>query len=139
MRLCILNTNNWAPLLRFRDQLILAEGMDPGDLAHNDTLKTSATTGSSSLAAHRAHGQVSESTGGTAREPGGIVHLITSPRNRPLPSHSREQIRRLTDSGLSAREVAMRHGVHEGTLRAIWREQRRAPRRVWHCFSDKDR
>ena len=38
LRLGTLNTNNWAPLLRFRYPLILARGMTPGDLGHADTL-----------------------------------------------------------------------------------------------------
>lgn len=139
VRLGTLNTNNWAPLLRFRDQLILAERMAPGDLTHDDTLKALATTEPPILASHGAHEQGSESTGGTAREPGDTVHHIRKPHHRPLSSQSREQIRRLADSGLSAREAAARHGVHEGTVRAIWREQHRSPRRSHHRFSEEDR
>lgn len=79
MRLGTLDTNNWAPLLRFRDQLILAEGMASGDLAHDDALRASATTEPSGLAAYGAHGQGSESTGGTARVPGDTVRHIRTP------------------------------------------------------------
>ncbi|RAX23905.1 hypothetical protein DRB07_02605 [Actinomyces sp. Z3] len=43
-------------------------------------------------------------------------------------------------SGLSAPEVARRYGVHEGTVRAIWRKPNKRERtRGLHRFTEEDR
>lgn len=135
VRLGDIDTNKWAPLLRLRDSLVAAEETDSSDHAHSDNRPGAAPLERPRAGAREEHDAAST----TARAPGDTVHRITNPRNRPLSSQSREQIRRLADSGLSAPEVAMRHGVHEGTVRAIWREQHRPRRQGWRRFSDEDR
>lgn len=135
MHLGELDTNKWEPLLRLRDSLIGGEEADPSDVAHSCDRLEVAPIRQSRAGVLQEYDTVST----PARAAGDTAHRITNPHNRPLPPQSREQIRRLAGSGLGAGEVARRCGVHEGTVRAIWREQYRAPRQGWHRFSDKDR
>ena len=136
VRLGELDTNKWGPLLRLRDSLTGDEEADPSDVTHScDRLEAAPIRQSRRTSVLQEYDTVST----PARAVGDTVHRITNSHNRPLPPQSREQIRRLAGSGLSAREVAARHGVNEGTVRDIWRERHRAPRQGWHRFSDEDR
>ncbi|WP_232009817.1 helix-turn-helix domain-containing protein [Actinomyces howellii] len=135
MRLGELDTNKWAPLLRLRDSLIGDEDADPSGSTHSNDRLDAVPIEQPRAGVH----EELESASSPARAPDETVHRITNPRNRPLPPQSREQIRRLADSGLSAREVATRHGVHEGTVRAIWRKRHSPPQQGRHRFSNEDR
>ncbi|WP_233188101.1 helix-turn-helix domain-containing protein [Actinomyces qiguomingii] len=118
----MLDTNNWAPLLRYLGQLREPDEEGEQDrliepLSNQDSNDADATISSTSP-----------------------VRQVTHAKYGPLPAQTRDAILQQAGSGLGASEVAMRYGVHEGTVRAIWRKPNKRERtRGLHRFTEEDR
>ena len=149
VRLATLHTNNWASLLRFRHKVIRTKEIRTGQQYASEGVVVTDTI-SAQMAECEEHKDYEgceesdepeldmDSSNNAKLASGRTVHSISSPRQRPLSPQTREQIRRLVDSGLGASQVARRCGVHEGTVRAIWRAPLKTQRQGWHRFSDED-
>ena len=106
-----INSNNWLPLLAFRERLIA------GEVAPESNTSSVASTE-----------ERSETT--TAR---GIRNTAC----RPISAAKKEQILSLEPTGMSAREIAAEVGVDESTVRATCRQAKQPPRRK-RRFTDDD-
>lgn len=129
VRLSTLDTKNWKSLLRFRERLLQQEWPVPGSEERDlkDTVKQGDSTGDS------------DSNTTPPPEQSTVVRRIIHIENRPISREKRAAIRREANGSLGARAVAERHGVHENTVRAIWRERPRPARRGPHRFTQEDR
>ena len=140
VRLGTLNTNNWASLLRFRQQFREADL----DVTTNSEGTSTASSGESTNGT--GSDTVTDGSEPATGNPGAaheissrtVVHQIIHVKNRPLPPETRAAIRQQANSGLGARKVAHRYGVHENTVRAIWREHPRPKQRGPHRFTEED-
>lgn len=129
VRLGTLNTNNWASLLRFRQQFREADL----DVTTNSEGTSTASSGESTNGT--GSDTVTDGSEPATGNPGAaheissrtVAHQIIHVKNRPLPPETRAAIRQQANSGLGARKVAHRYGVHENTVRAIWREHTLVP------------
>ncbi len=122
VRLGMLNTNNWAPLLRYLRRL----GEPTGEGERDRLVEPPSSPGSS-----EADASISSSR---------TVRRVTHAKHRPVSAQTRDAIFQQAGSGLSAPEVARRYGVHEGTVRAIWRKPNKRERtRGLHRFTEEDR
>ena len=106
-----INSNNWLPLLAFRERLIA------GEVAPESNTSSVASTE-----------ERSETT--TAR---GIRNTAC----RPISAAKKQQILNLEPTGMSAREIAVEVGVDESTVRATCRQAKQPPRRK-RRFTDDD-
>ncbi|BDA65736.1 hypothetical protein MANAM107_25700 [Actinomyces capricornis] len=123
VRLSTFDTKNWRSLLRFRERL-LQRGWTRPDLEErplDDTAK---------LADNDTTPPPEQST---------VVRRIIHIENRPISREKRAAIRREANGTLGARAVAERHGVHENTVRAIWRQRPGPARRGPHRFTPEHR
>ena len=140
VRLGTLNTNNWASLLRFRQQFREADL----DVTTNSEGTSTASSGESTNGT--GSDTVTDGSEPATGNPGAaheissrtVAHQIIHVKNRPLPPETRAAIRQQANSGLGARKVAHRYGVHENTVRAIWREHPRPKQRGPHRFTEED-
>ena len=105
-----INSNNWLPLLAFRERLIA------GEVAPESNTSSVASTE-----------EGSETT--TARG-------IRKTACRPISVAKKEQILSLEPTGMSAREIAAEVGVTESTVRATCRQAKQPPRRKRRFTSD---
>ena len=106
-----INSNNWLPLLAFRERLIA------GEVAPESNTSSVASTE-----------ERSETT--TARS-------IRNTACRPISAAKKQQILNLEPTGMSAREIAVEVGVDESTVRATCRQAKQPPRRK-RRFTDDD-
>lgn len=130
VRLGTLDTKNWKSLLQFRERLLQRGWPRPGSEKRDfqaTAVMQEAGTGNSN----------SNTT--PPPEQSTVVRRITHIENRPISREKRAAIRREADGALGARAVAERHGVHESTVRAIWRQRPRPARRGPHRFTQEDR
>ena len=98
-----INSNNWLPLLAFRERLIAGEvPPEPSTASVAPTAEASETT--------------------TARG-------IRKTACRPISAAKKQQILNLEPTGMSAREIAAEVGVDESTVRATCRQAKQPPRR----------
>ena len=105
-----INSNNWLPLLAFRERLIAGEvAPEPNTSSVASTEERSETT--------------------TAR---GIRNTAC----RPISAAKKKQILSLEPTGMSAREIAAEVGVDESTVRATCRQAKQPPRRKRRFTSD---
>ena len=104
------NSNNWLPLLAFRERLIA------GEVAPESNTSSVASTE-----------ERSETT--TAR-------AIRKTACRPISAAKKEQILDLARTGMSASQIAAQVGVAETTVRATCRQARQPPRRKRRFTSD---
>ena len=141
VRLGTLNTNNWASLLRFRQQLRETDLDTTTDNKNISTASSSESTNSTGGDTVTDGSEPATGNPGTAHEISSrtVAHQIIHAKNRPLPPETRAAIRQQANSGLGAREVARRCGIHENTVRAIWRERPRPKQRGLHRFTEEDR
>lgn len=110
VRLGTLNTNNWEPLLAFRNRLIAGEVTpEPRILSVPNTEESGETT--------------------TARS-------IRQARCRPISTAKKQQILSLEPTGMSAREIAAEVGVTESTVRATCRQAKQPPHRKRRFTND---
>ena len=105
-----INSNNWLPLLAFRERLIA------GEVAPESNTSSVASTE-----------ERNETT--TARD-------IRNTACRPISAAKKEQILSLEPTGMSAREIAAEVGVAESTVRATCRQAKQPPRRKRRFTSD---
>jgi len=105
-----INSNNWLPLLAFRERLIA------GEVAPESNTSSVASTE-----------EGSETT--TARG-------IRKTACRPISVAKKEQILSLEPTGMSAREIAAEVGVTESTVRATCRQAQQPPPRQRRFTSD---
>jgi len=128
VRLGTLDTNNWGGLLRrLRAYLDARLGREEATaLASGAASEPSASTDDTGEATDRQP---------SARQARRIDH----PELRPLSPDAREAIQALAESGQTALEVADRFGVHPGTVRQLWRQRPKPPRRGPHRFTAEHR
>lgn len=126
MRLSTLDTKNWKSLLQFRERLLQRGWPRPSSEERDleDTVKQGNST--------------SDSDTTPPPEQSTVVRRIIHIKNRPISREKRAAIRREANGSLGARAVAERHGVHENTVRAIWRERPRPKQRGPHRFTEED-
>lgn len=106
-----INSNNWLPLLAFRERLIA------GEVAPESNTSSVASTEERSETA-------------TAR---GIRNTAC----RPISAAKKEQILDLEPTGMSARAIARRVGTSTSTVKAVCRQATQPPRRK-RRFTDDD-
>ena len=105
-----INSNNWLPLLAFRERLIADE--------------VASESNTSSVASTEERNETT-----TARD-------IRNTACRPISAAKKEQILSLEPTGMSAREIAAEVGVAESTVRATCRQAKQPPRRKRRFTSD---
>ena len=137
VRLGTLNTNNWASLLQFREQLREAELA--AKMSNRNGSRDSSSDAKGDVVADGS--ELATGNPGAAHETPtrAVNRRIIDAKHRPLPPETRAAIREQANSGLGAREVARRYSVHENTVRAIWRERSRPRQRGPHRFTEEDR
>lgn len=128
VRLSTLDTKNWKSLLQFRERL-LQRGWPRPSSEERDLEATAAMQEAS----------IGYSNTTPPPEQSRIVRRIIHIKNRPISREKRAAIRREANGTFGARAVAERHGVHESTVRAIWRQRPRPARRGPHRFTQEDR
>ena len=106
-----INSNNWLPLLAFRERLIA------GEVAPESNTSSVASVAEASETA--------------------TVRSIRKTACRPISAAKKEQILSLEPTGMSAREIAVEVGVDESTVRATCRQAKQPPRRK-RRFTDDD-
>ena len=106
-----INSNNWLPLLAFRERLIA------GEVAPESNTSSVASVAEASETA--------------------TVRSIRKTACRPISAAKKEQILSLEPTGMSAREIAVEVGVDETTVRATFRQAKQPPRRK-RRFTDDD-
>ncbi|WP_218929046.1 DNA-binding protein [Actinomyces bowdenii] len=127
VRLCTLDTKNWKNLLQFRERLLQQGWPVPG--SEEQDLQATA-------AMQEAGTGDSDTT--PPPEQSTVVRRIIHIKNRPISREKRAAIQREANGILGARAVAERHGVHESTVRAIWRQRPRPKQRGPHRFTEED-
>ena len=110
VRFSKLDTNNWKPLLAFRERLMA------GAVAPESSTPIVASTEEGSETA--------------------TVRGIRKTACRPISAAKKKQILSLEPTGMSAREIAAEVGVDESTVRATCRQAKRPPRRKRRFTSD---
>ena len=105
-----INSNNWLPLLAFRERLIAGE--------------VTPESNTSSVASTEERSETMTARG------------IRNTACRPVSAAKKEQILSLEPTGMSAREIAAEVGVAETTVRATCRQATQPPRRRRRFTSD---
>ena len=106
-----INSNNWLPLLAFRERLIAGEvAPEPSTASVASMTEASETT--------------------TAR-------AIRKTVCRPISAAKKQQILELEPTGMSARAIARQVGTSTSTVKAVCRQAKQPPRRK-RRFTDDD-
>ena len=128
VRLSTFDTKNWRSLLQFRERLLQRGwprlGSEEWDLEATAAMQEAGTGNSDTT---------------PPPEQSTVVRRIIHIENRPISREKRATIRREANGTLGVRAVAKRHGVHESTVRAIWRQRPRPARRGPHRFTQEHR
>ena len=106
-----INSNNWLPLLAFRERLIA------GEVAPESSMSSVASTEQDS--------EITKARG------------IRNTACRPISAAKKEQILSLEPTGMSARAIARRVGTSTSTVKAVCRQAKQLPRRK-RRFTDDD-